>query len=200
MKKFTASLFISLVICLAFSIISNANQVENMASKFIRLHVVADSNSQEDQELKLKVRDKALEIVTNLTEKCADKEQSEKVINSSLNLIESELQGYCNRKVKVSYGMAYIDRRDYDSFSLPAGRYSTLKIEIGEAKGNNWWCVLFPSLCSSCAVDIEEASVFTKGEIQILSKPKTVKYKLFCYELISKIKAWAVNEPKLIKK
>lgn len=205
MKKFTASLILSLIICLGFSIISNANEIENTTSKFIRLHVIANSDSEYDQELKLKVRDKTLEIIDELAYECTDKDEADEVISSSVKSIENTLQLYldsigCNDSIKVEYGMAFVDKREYDTFTLPAGRYTALTVKIGEAEGRNWWCVLFPSLCSSCSVSIEECSVFTKDEIKILTKPNEFKYKIFCYEIFGKIKSTLLNERKIISK
>ena len=205
MKKFTASIALALVLCLALSIINNATEIENTTSKFIRLHVIANSDSDYDQALKLKVRDKTLEIMEEIASECQVKSDTEDVIISSISSVEKEIESYleslgCNNAVNVDYGNAYVDKREYENFSLPAGMYTALTVKIGEAKGKNWWCVLFPSLCSSCAVSIEESEVFTKDEIQMLTKPNEVKYKLFCYEIVEKIKLLFSNSPKLISK
>lgn len=203
MKKFTASLALALVLCLTLSIINNATEIENVTTKFVRLHVIANSDSDYDQELKLKVRDKTLEIIEEIASECQEKSDVETAIYSSISSVENEIELYleslgCTNAISVDYGIAYVDKREYDGFSLPAGRYTALTVRIGEAKGKNWWCVLFPSLCSSCAVSIEESEVFTKDEIQILTKPNEVKYKLFCYEIVEKIKLLFLNCPKII--
>ena len=185
MKKFTASLILSLIICLGFSIISNANEIENTTSKFIRLHVIANSDSEYDQELKLKVRDKTLEIIDELAYECTDKDEADEVISSSVKSIENTLQLYlnsigCNDSIKVEYGMAFVDKREYDTFTLPAGRYTALTVKIGEAEGKNWWCVLYPELCTSAAHAGETLikTGFSKDQIDILTGGEKPQYRL----------------------
>jgi len=139
---------------------------EALASGVIRLHVVANSNTAADQELKLKVRDRILSETGNLFDSQTDIAIARSLIASSLEKIESLAENEIRKNgytysVKVSLGKSRFPTKTYGELVLPAGTYEALKIEIGEAEGRNWWCVLFPPLCfvdESC-VSIDSQSV-----------------------------------------
>ena len=118
----------------------------------IRLHVVANSNSEEDQFVKLQVRDAVIAYLQHLTADIANKEQAMEIIIDQLPSIQqianeklAEL-GESDRTV-VSLNSESFLTREYETFSLPAGVYDSLRIQIGDGEGRNWWCVVFPSLC-----------------------------------------------------
>ena len=136
----------------------------NLSEAVFRLHVIANSDTDEDQALKLKVRDSLLNYMNELCSSCSTKEEA----ISIATLHQEEFQkiaeqtiadnGY-NYSVKISINNFYFPTKNYGDISLPAGLYDALRVEIGEAKGQNWWCVMFPSLCfidiSSGIVDDE---------------------------------------------
>lgn len=132
---------------------------------FIRFHVVANSDSEEDQALKLKVRDKLIEKINNdlvrlaVAEADADDEkaslnieESRVYIKENLDAIEAAAEeivreeGY-DYDVRAEFGVSWIPEKTYGSVTFPAGNYEALKILIGKAEGHNWWCVLYPPLC-----------------------------------------------------
>ena len=120
--------------------------------ELIRLHVVAASDSREDQALKLRVKDAVVESLRRELENLKDMEGAKAYLQQNLpkiqTLAESVLQKYgCRDTVTVSLVTEEFEKRVYDTFSLPAGLYQSLRIRIGEAQGQNWWCVVFPSLC-----------------------------------------------------
>ncbi len=125
---------------------------ENIADNIIRLHVIANSDTDTDQSLKLKVRDGIIEQLQNTiagTSSAAGAEkllasQEDNIKNSALDIISGN--GY-NYPVNVSLEERYFPVKSYGDLIFPAGNYKALCVEIGEAKGRNWWCVLFPSLC-----------------------------------------------------
>ena len=117
----------------------------------VRLHVIANSNSESDQELKLKVRDKVLELVSAYEVESKD-EALTKIENDKNKLVELaksviEENGY-SYDVDVEIGIESYPTRHYEDFSLPAGEYTSVRVKIGEARGENWWCVLYPPLCN----------------------------------------------------
>lgn len=192
LKKIIVSFSIALAVCLVASICRDISDLERMTDKLIRLHVVADSDSDYSQQIKLKVRDEALNYVSELTKNCSSKAAAQDVIVSNLDGIrdisEKVLrENGCNLSAAVSYEKTLVDRREYDSFTLPQGIYSALCIRIGEAKGKNWWCILYPSLCVSSAVDIEESGDFSEEELLVVKEPEKVKYKLALFELFEKL-------------
>ena len=160
---------------------------KNIASNIIRLHVIANSDSKEDQQLKLKVRDGILGEVKNCVQDATSVNQAENAILSQKDRIESSAEKIIKKeghdyKVSISLKDRYFPVKSYGDLVFPAGTYNALCVEIGEAKGRNWWCVLFPSLC---LVDETKAVVpddskeklkknLTKSEYDILEQSDSV--------------------------
>lgn len=133
--------------------ISYANYIStDIANSVFRLHVIANSDSEIDQNLKYTVRDSLLEYMNELCANCTSKEEAitiarqnlENFKEIALNTIKSE--GF-NYSVNVQIGNFEFPTKHYGDISLPAGYYDALKVEIGKAQGQNWWCVMFPPLC-----------------------------------------------------
>lgn len=125
------------------------NQLED---SIIRFHVIANSDSKEDQELKLKVRDKVIGFISTKLINCTDKEEARKIINSNEDEIkevainEIKHQGY-DYNVNTTLGMENFPDKIYGDTVYPQGTYEAYRIIIGSGKGQNWWCVMFPPLC-----------------------------------------------------
>ena len=142
-------LFIYITIC-AFSYAQNISS--DIANSVFRLHVIANSDSTEDQNLKLKVRDNLLEFMNELCINCNTKqdaillveENKETFKQIALDTIKNEGYSY---DVKINIGNFEFPTKQYGDISLPAGYYDALRVEIGNAEGKNWWCVMFPPLC-----------------------------------------------------
>ncbi len=164
MKKYSKFISISnfkrllllLVLLLTYTFVcafSYVNAVSsNIQDSVFRLHVIANSDSEEDQNLKYIVRDKVLEYITSISGNESSKEEVIRLANEHIDEIkkiaENTIQenGY-NYSVKLNIGNFAFPTKTYGDISFPAGYYDALKIEIGEAKGQNWWCVMFPPLC-----------------------------------------------------
>lgn len=191
MNRITISILLALLLSLAVRGVTGAVEIASTTDKLIRLHVVANSDSEEDQELKLEVRDAVLGYVSELTGDCESKEEAVSEITSHIEEIaeaaESVLIG-TGLEVSVSYENVLVDKREYDDFTLPEGYYDALCVLIGEASGKNWWCVLYPSLCVSGAMSIDACEELDDSDLIIIKEPQKVKYKLFCYELWQKVK------------
>ena len=162
----------------------------------VRLHVLANSDSPEDQSLKLMVRDEILEYSKTLGEfegvESAEETYShelEKIKEIAKEVIIS--QGY-DYPVDVSLGYEYYPTRQYEDVSLPAGEYLSLKVMIGGAAGQNWWCVLYPPLCISAASADEELidAGFTPEQMQIITDGESTRYKVKFKILESAQKLW----------
>ena len=142
-------LFIYTTICA----ISYAKSVsEDLENSVFRLHVIANSDSKEDQNLKYIVRDKLLQYMNSYLSNTSTKEDAIKIANEHLDEFKQvaintiKEQGY-SYNVNVKVGNFEFPTKTYGDISLPAGFYDALRVEIGEAKGQNWWCVMFPPLC-----------------------------------------------------
>ncbi len=123
-----------------------------LREELIRLHVVAASDSQEDQALKLRVRDAVVESLQREMANLTDAEQAKAYLQRNLSKIEAVAnralrEAGCDDKVTVQLCVEEFSKRVYDTFTLPAGLYEALRIVIGDGAGKNWWCVVFPSLC-----------------------------------------------------
>ena len=122
----------------------------------LRLHVLANSDSEEDQALKLKVRDALLESSSELFDACNTREEAIEKVNESIPNLEAiarsviEAEGY-TYSVSIELGEEVYPTRSYEGFCFPSGSYMSLRIIIGEGEGQNWWCVLFPPMCLSAA-------------------------------------------------
>ena len=140
-------------IFISISAISYVNAVsEDIEQSVFRLHVIANSDSKDDQNLKYIVRDGILDYINKLSANCSSKEEvillanenKEELYNIAKKIIEEN--GY-NYDVNISIGNFEFPTKTYGDISFPAGNYDALRVEIGEAKGQNWWCVMFPPLC-----------------------------------------------------
>ncbi len=145
----TFLLFIYTSIC-AISYAQNIST--DIASSVFRLHVIANSDSKEDQDLKYKVRDNLLKYMNKICKNCTSKEDAISLVEKNkdifkqiaLDTISNEGFSY---DVNINIGNFEFPTKNYGDISLPAGLYDALRVEIGEAKGQNWWCVMFPPLC-----------------------------------------------------
>lgn len=159
-------LFIYTSIC---AITYAQNISTNISDSVFRLHVIANSNSSEDQNLKYKVRDNLLKYMNELCRNCSTKEEAIELVNENrdsfkkiaVNTIKENGYSY---NVNINIGNFEFPTKTYGDISLPAGYYDALRVEIGEAKGQNWWCVMFPPLCF---VDISSGIVPEESKEQL---------------------------------
>lgn len=124
----------------------------DLANSVFRLHVIANSDSKEDQNLKYKVRDRLLETMNQLTKDAHSKEEVIRIAQehqAEFQKIAEEVvqENGFSYDISVKIGNFYFPTKNYGDISLPAGKYDALRIEIGNASGKNWWCVMFPPLC-----------------------------------------------------
>ncbi len=157
---------LSLIIALTFAAATTYAQgcIENISGSVLRLHIPANSNSDADQRLKLQVRDRILRDTAHLFENCKSSADALRVATENqqfiLQIAQSEIraQGF-DYPVKIRIGDFSFPTRKYGNVWLPKGNYTALRVEIGQAQGQNWWCVMYPPLCfTNDAVKISAAS------------------------------------------
>ena len=170
------ALFVACLVCTALW--AEATQVR-LASQVIRLHVLANSDSEEDQALKLEVRDRVLETTSALLAGETEPQAAAVLLDQHLDDIaqtaaqEISAQGHDDR-VEVRLEQTWFPTRQYQGISLPAGNYLALRVLIGAAEGHNWWCVVFPNLCLPAVSERAlEASTLTPGQISLLQEEET---------------------------
>lgn len=172
----------------------------DIANSVFRLHVIANSDSDTDQNLKYKVRDALLEYMNNICKDCSSKSEAIELVELHQNEFKEvaldtiKKEGF-NYDVKIEIGNFEFPTKQYGDISLPAGLYDALKVEIGEAKGRNWWCVMFPSLCFvdiSSGIVPEESkedlqNVLSDEEYSLISNDNnySIKFKFKLLELFA---------------
>ena len=194
MTKFKLSLLFGLISAILLSV-SNFNvKCEDLRQNVLRLHIIANSDSKEDQDLKLLIRDEILTKTSDLflnTENLVDAKEKARSSLPLLNEIANNVikQNGFSYEAKAEIGNSYFGTREYEDFTLPAGYYPALIIKLGKAEGKNWWCVVFPSVCIPAAskgdlsdtVNSESATI-AKQSSHYVMRFKTVEI----YEKIKK--------------
>lgn len=169
-KKYFIIFILLFLYVMLYSFSYANNVVSDLSNSLFRLHVIANSNSKEDQNLKYLVRDELISYMNTLCSNVSSKEQAIAIANEHLDdfqKVANEVifkNGF-NYSAKVQIGNFAFPTKTYGDISLPAGYYDALKVELGKAEGKNWWCVMFPSLCF---VDINNGIVpeESKEELQ----------------------------------
>lgn len=173
MKKFRtweSAALIALCISLCTAVWAQGRQQE-ISRNLLRLHVVAAGNSADEQALKLRVRDAVLEYISPKLRAAESPAEAERIVTAELENIalaaESAAEG---ESVSVSLREEGFPTKYYEGFSLPAGRYRALRVVLGEGKGENWWCVVFPPVCLSAAQTEELRAVMGEEEYGIITE------------------------------
>lgn len=152
LKKYFIIFILLFLYVMLYSFSYANNVVSDLSNSLFRLHVIANSNSKEDQNLKYLVRDELISYMNTLCANVSSKEEAITIANDHIDdfqKIANEViskNGF-NYSAKVQIGNFAFPTKTYGDISLPAGYYDALKVELGDAKGKNWWCVMFPSLC-----------------------------------------------------
>lgn len=177
--KIRISIAIGIVTAVIFSICSFAKTSEEIRSDVLRLHVIANSDSSVDQNLKLRLRDYILEEGEDIFDGSVNVENAVEKIEPKLSELEKSAETFVKNAgfdydVKITLSNEYFTTRTYESVTLPAGKYLALRVVIGSGEGHNWWCVMFPPMCVPAADKKDEIeNVFTDKEIKLVeSKPK----------------------------
>ena len=196
MKKFRKKVIImiaAVLIFLSFGIVMDKLQLRN---NMIRLHVIADSNSAEDQHIKLKVRDAVLAVLQVAMEDSSDVYMAKDYILMNIPQLESAANqvlkdaGF-SEQARVSLVTEEYPCREYETFSLPSGVYQSLKVVIGSGEGKNWWCVVFPTLCKPATVDAfreeSESTGISRSLSNTLCADKKYEIRFFLLDCLGKI-------------
>lgn len=160
-------------------------QQKALAGQMVRLHVVAASDSEEDQAMKLLVRDAVLAEAAPWLEGAATQEEAMQILAENLPELARIGANVAGEGVEVTASLevdAWFPTKEYEDFALPAGKYNALRITLGEGKGHNWWCVVFPPLCLNSVSETvaEKAGNFSEGQVRLItgeSEGYVVKFK-----------------------
>ena len=199
MKLYMKILVATVVVSVLFSTLTFESACSELQNDVFRLHILANSDDECDQSLKLYVRDTILDSCSPLYDDVKTKEEAKSITKSNLPLIISTAQkavydkGY-DYEVKACVTKAFFDTRYYENFTMPAGVYETLQIEIGEGKGKNWWCVMYPTLCVGAASDVSMKEDLSEGEYNVIVA-EDVEYKFKIVECFEKISSFFSDVP-----
>lgn len=186
-------LAIAVALVFSFSLMRDRQTLKN---GLVRLHVVGQSDSEWDQNVKLSVRDAVLASLSDALREVTDMEQAKQYIQTHLSQIEEAAnhalrQLGVDSKVAVSFLKEQFPTRNYETFSLPSGIYQSLRITIGEGKGQNWWCVVFPTLCmGASAADVEDVAAgagFPDDLAKTITGVKEYKIRFYLLEALGKL-------------
>ena len=192
MRLFTKSLCVALILTMLFSVLPFEASCQEIRKDVFRLHILANSDTDEDQNLKLKVRDAVLEYTEKLYKNSNTKEEAEILTSKNLQNIANVAKqvivdnGY-NYNVTCQIEDVYFNTRTYENVTMPSGTYRALQIKIGNAKGKNWWCVMYPSLCVGASTDYKALDdKLNDKEYDTLVNEKT-QYKFKIVEIYERI-------------
>lgn len=180
------------VLTAAFYVTSFAGAAQSVRSECVRLHILANSDDEKDQELKLKVRDELLssgfEIFSGSTDiKEIEKEllkSENELIAAALKIIKNEGFDY---KVTINMCDEYFTTRSYGKYTMPAGKYKAVKVIIGEGKGQNWWCVMFPPLCLPGFSETEPESFLTENGSKLIQEKPVLEPRFILVEWFERL-------------
>lgn len=188
--------FITAVFC--EGICAFAESRRGITEDVFRLHVIANSDSDEDQALKLRVKNAVLEASADIFGGAVSADDAKRLSEENIQLFEAAVaaeiaaSGY-DYPVRCEVGTVHFDRRVYGSAELPEGDYSALRVIIGEGEGRNWWCVMFPALCLPAVTNTDEVlslaaenGVISTEELELMQDPENYEVKLYFAEVIKK--------------
>lgn len=199
MKKYitlimAGGMLLAIAVTNSFKVIRDGRKLDELRGSVLRLHILANSDTEEDQRLKLCVRDALLENSDEIFGNADSLEDAEAAAEEKLpeivEIAEKTLrsQGCCNT-VRAEITDMHFDDRVYGDITMPAGNYRAVRIEIGEAEGHNWWCVMYPPLCIPAASEVEdnkssEDEFFDEEELDIMYHPKKYRVRFALWDKI----------------
>lgn len=202
MKKYitlimAGGILLAIAITNSFKVIRDGRKLDQLRQSVLRLHILANSDSNEDQRLKRCVRDALIENSDEIFGDSASLEEAEARAKEKLpeiiDIAEKTLRSQgCGSEVKAEITDMHFDDRVYGDITMPAGDYRAIRIEIGEAKGHNWWCVMYPPLCIPAASEVEndkntEDAFFDEEELDIMYHPKKYRVRFALWDKIKEI-------------
>ncbi len=191
MKKIFKSMIIGLVLCFVFTLIPFEGECKAISDKVLRIHILANSDSKEDQNLKLKVRDAIVSEGEEILQGVTSKEDAKELVSRNIERFEKVAQNTITENgytypVTVELTNMHFNTRYYNNISMPAGFYDALRVKIGNADGKNWWCVMFPSLCIFSVSKTETLEDnLSENQYKIVTSNNDFKFKFKIVEFFS---------------
>ena len=175
---------LGLILAVLVSFTGFATQCEDIPDRVLRLHILANSDSEEDQALKLKVRDRIVTESAGLFDQVTDRESARAVVEKNMDALREAAQDEVYRQgysypVSMELTHMYFTTRVYGETALPAGYYEALRVTIGAGAGHNWWCVIFPAMCLPVAEESQELDgVLNEEQMEIVEEGESAQYEI----------------------
>lgn len=193
MKRLFRSVIFALTFCFILMLVPFEGQCREISDKVFRVHILANSDSEADQKLKLRVRDALVNAGEEILKDVDSKEEAERLIEKNIPKLKSIAEnvvfqnGY-DYPVDLEITNMYFDTRHYGNITMPGGFYDALRVKIGKAEGKNWWCVMFPSLCIYSVSKTETLEEnLSDGEYKIISSENEYQYRFKIVEIFTGI-------------
>lgn len=193
MKRLFRSVIFALTFCFILMLVPFEGQCREISDKVFRVHILANSDSEADQKLKLRVRDALVNAGEEILKDVESKEEAERLIEKNIPKLKSIAEnvvfqnGY-DYPVDLEITNLYFDTRHYGNITMPGGFYDALRVKIGKAEGKNWWCVMFPSLCIYSVSKTETLEEnLSDGEYKIISSENEYQYRFKIVEIFTGI-------------
>lgn len=193
MKRLFKSVIFALTFCFILMLVPFEGQCREISDKVFRVHILANSDSEADQKLKLRVRDALVNAGEEILKDVESKEEAERLIEKNIPKLKSIAEnvvfqnGY-DYPVDLEITNMYFDTRHYGNITMPGGFYDALRVKIGKAEGKNWWCVMFPSLCIYSVSKTETLEEnLSDGEYKIISSENEYQYRFKIVEIFTGI-------------
>lgn len=178
------------------SCVGFASKCESINNKILRLHILANSNSEEDQLLKLRIRDSILNFSKDMLKSTKNKEEAEQILHQNIGQLKLIAEGEVKNSgygypINIDLKKSYFPTKQYGEMTLPAGNYDALRILIGNANGKNWWCVMFPALClGAAAAGAKIEDVLDTQETAIVKNVSKYQVKFKLVECFYEARNW----------
>lgn len=194
LKAIDISVFVTLIVCI-IATVSFENSCKGIREEILRLHVIANSDEEYDQELKLRVRDAVLNSGKAVFSGSEDiisaqgkiQQETDMILSAAIECVRESGYDY---DVKIELARSYFPTRVYDDITLPAGYYKALRVIIGQGKGKNWWCIMFPPLCLPAASDNKETikEYLSEDEMKIVTSNPDYEVRFWLVEKYYEVK------------
>lgn len=194
LKTIDTAVFLTLIICI-IATVSFENDCKGIREDILRLHVIANSDEDRDQELKLRVRDALLISGEKIFSGSEDIISAEKSIGEQKDILMYSAEETIRNlgfdyDVKIELARSYFPTKTYGELTLPAGYYKAVRVIIGEGKGKNWWCIMFPPLCLPAATDNKEVigNFLSDKEMEIVTSEPKIEVRFWLIEKYYELK------------
>lgn len=192
MKLFIKAFIVATILTILYTMIPFSAECSSVSNEVFRLHILANSDSDSDQNLKIKVRDAVLDYTKNIYKNADSITNAEKITDENLQKIADKAKkvvegnGY-NYSVKAQIKEMYFDTRYYGNITMPSGKYKALRITIGNGEGHNWWCVMYPCVCVGASTNYNSLKENTTDKEYSIMVNGDYKYQFKIVEIFQKI-------------